>query len=142
MQYPFGAGQGRWGMMNYYFGTPDPAIWSEIMWTSWLYDGGILLIIANIAALAIAMRIAWKIGTDISTPHASVYGVMILAYNVAGLAATFVYPVFCRQDGMDLWLLNACAYAAWRGTKAPRVARNTCSQSLGDYQTRAGIACA
>ena len=43
-QYPFGAGVGRWGMMNVYFGDPtdlsSPPIYVEIQLTGWLLDGG------------------------------------------------------------------------------------------------------
>ena len=39
---------GCWGMMFYYFGDPgntkNPALWAEIQWTGWLYDGGIALV--------------------------------------------------------------------------------------------------
>src|SRR6201997_1104969 len=48
--YPLGAGPGRWGMMFYYFGDPSntksPALWAEIQWTGWLYDGGVALVLA------------------------------------------------------------------------------------------------
>jgi hypothetical protein len=49
-QYPLGAGLGRWGMMNSYFGDKSnpltQQIWVEIQWTGWLLDGGVPLIIA------------------------------------------------------------------------------------------------
>ena len=46
-RYPMGAGLGRYGMMNRYFGTssnPDSQpLWAEIQSTAWVYDGGVLL---------------------------------------------------------------------------------------------------
>ncbi len=54
-KYPLGAGMGRWGMMNSYFGdNSDPesaSLWVEIMWTGWLLDGGIPLILLYSLAL-------------------------------------------------------------------------------------------
>ena len=45
-RYPFGAGMGRWGMMNMYFGDNTNIdrsnIWVEIQWTGWLLDGSFL----------------------------------------------------------------------------------------------------
>ena len=40
-EYPFGAGSGRWGMMNNYFGRGShiSSLWAEIQLTGWLYDG-------------------------------------------------------------------------------------------------------
>ena len=44
-KYPFGAGLGRWGMMQIYFANPDKVesapIYVEIQLTGWLLDGGV-----------------------------------------------------------------------------------------------------
>ena len=44
-EFPLGAGVGRWGMMNVYFGNPAAfraaPIYVEIQLTGWLIDGGI-----------------------------------------------------------------------------------------------------
>ena len=55
-QFPFGAGLGRWGMMQVYF--PDPSMWHappihvEIQPTGWLLDGGFPMWIFYGGALA------------------------------------------------------------------------------------------
>lgn len=116
-RYPFGAGLGRWGMMNGYFGSnTDPArggIWVEIQWTGWLLDGGVPLIVAYFAALVIAGLFAWRIARR-ATGDVWIWGALVLAYNMGALALTFSYPLFIGQSGLELWLLNGALFAAWR----------------------------
>ncbi|MDV3349872.1 hypothetical protein QGP82_14300 [Leptothoe sp. LEGE 181152] len=120
-QYPLGAGLGRWGMMHSYFGHDSfhsPSLWVEIQWTAWLFDGGVLLIIAYVAALLIAFHIAWKIAMSREMGDLQFWGMLIFAYDVGSLAITFNYPLFISQTGMEFWLLNAALYTAactsWR----------------------------
>ena len=51
-EHPLGAGLGRWGMMRIYFGDENnvdsPAIWSEVQFSSWILDGGIVLLVVFI----------------------------------------------------------------------------------------------
>ena len=42
-EYPLGAGLGRWGMMNQYFGNPEDVIWNEVQWGGWILDAGIFM---------------------------------------------------------------------------------------------------
>ncbi|MDQ6666472.1 MAG: hypothetical protein M3Z23_18995 [Acidobacteriota bacterium] len=125
-QYPFGAGLGRWGMINQYFGdNSDPkrkSIYVEIMWTGWLLDGGVPLIAAYVAALALAFITAIRI-TLIRGSDLWLAGALLVAYNVGALAATFVSPFFMAQGGMELWLLNAALFAAARGELQAKSAR-------------------
>jgi hypothetical protein len=118
-QYPFGAGLGRWGIMNTYFGNnSDPesaSIWVEIQWTGWLLDGGVPLILAYTAALFLAFRLAWQIALrPASTAHDDLWlwGAILLAYNIGALAVTFNYPLFIGQGGLEFWLLNGVLFAA------------------------------
>lgn len=136
-QYPLGAGLGRWGMMNGYFGdNSNPLtqqIWVEIQWTGWLLDGGVPLIIAYVAALAQACRTAWKIAISPQVGDFTLWGGLIFAYNIGALAITFNYPLFIGQGGMEFWLLNSAlfvaAYHSWmERTEAVRgVKRSTAS---------------
>jgi hypothetical protein len=120
-QYPFGAGLGRWGMMNQYFGdNSNPrteSIWVEIQWTGWLLDGGVPLILAYCAALAAAFVVTWKISRDRRFDHLGIWGSLLFAYNLAALAVTFNYPLFIGQGGLEFWLLNACLFAAYQHAK-------------------------
>ena len=121
-QYPFGAGLGRWGMMNQYFGeNSNPqteSIWVEIQWTGWLLDGGVPLILAYCAALGAAFWVAWKISRDRQFDRLSLWASLLFAYNLAALAMTFDYPLFIGQSGLEFWLLNACLFAAYFNAKS------------------------
>ncbi len=125
-RFPFGAGLGRWGMMNNYFGNnSDPLrgpIYVEIQWTGWLLDGGVALILSYVAALLMALYFTWKIALS-NDERFWVWGAVLTAYNIAACASTFNYAFFMSQGGMELWLLNAALYAAVRrGGTAPRPA--------------------
>ena len=115
-QYPFGAGLGRWGMMNAYFGDPQnmdaQPIWVEIQWTAWLLDGGILLIIAYVAAILVACYTAYKIAINRNLGDFGLWGGLILSYNVSAIATCFNYPLFISQGGMEFWLLNTALFVA------------------------------
>lgn len=115
-QYPLGAGLGRWGMMNNYFGDKSNSltqpIWVEIQWTGWLLDGGVPLIIAYVIALAQACFTAWKIAISRNLGDFSMWGGLIFAYNIGAFAITFNYPLFISQGGMEFWLLNSALFVA------------------------------
>lgn len=117
-QYPLGAGLGRWGMMNAYFGDdtdPERApIYAEIQWTGWLLDGGVPLILAYVAALVIALLTAMRIALNRNMGDLYVWGGIMLAYSAGALATTFNYALFVGQGGMEFWLLNALLFAAAR----------------------------
>ena len=115
-KYPWGAGLGRWGMMNMYFGKngnpfTDP-IWVEIQWTGWLLDGGIPLIIAYVIALAIACYLAIKIVFEERLDGLPFWGAVIFSYNIGMVMITFNYPFFISQGGMEFWLLNTAIFVA------------------------------
>lgn len=115
-QYPLGAGLGRWGMMNAYFGDPQNMdarpIWVEIQWTAWLLDGGILLIIAYVAAILIACYTTDKIAINRNLEDFRLWGGLILSYNVGAIATCFNYPLFISEGGMEFWLLNTALFVA------------------------------
>lgn len=115
-QYPLGAGLGRWGTVNIYFGdNVNPLtqpLWVEIQWTGWLYDGGVPLIFVYIAALYCACRTAWKIATARQLGDFAIWGGLIFAYNIGALAITFNYALFISQGGMEFWLLNTALFVA------------------------------
>lgn len=131
-EYPLGAGLGRWGMMAYYFGDPDnnrhPILWSEIQWTGWLYDGGVPLVLLYALAIALAMRVAYKIALNQHFGELAALGALVFAYDVSALAATFDANYFISGAGLDFWMLNAmlfnAAYHTFRTSPArPREAR-------------------
>lgn len=122
--YPWGAGLGRHGMINTYFGdnsAPDrSAIWVEIQWTAWLLDGGVPLILVYVAMLLVTFWTAWGIArrrTSGSYEDLPFWGAMLLAYNIGALAWTFSYPIFMSQTGLEFWLLNAALFTAARSVR-------------------------
>jgi hypothetical protein len=115
-KYPLGAGLGRWGMMNSYFGkNGNPfteQIWAEIQWTGWLLDGGIPLVLAYSTALFLGCYSTLKIAFQQRIDGLSFWGSVITAYNIGILMITFNYPVFMSQSGMEFWLLNTALFVA------------------------------
>ncbi|MEH2140564.1 hypothetical protein [Nostoc sp.] len=120
-QYPLGAGLGRWGMINNYFGDNtdmmSQPIWVEIQWTGWLLDGGVPLILAYIAALYLACQTAWNIAANRQLGDFALWGGLIFAYNIGAVAITFNYPLFMSQGGMEFWLLNALLFVTARNSE-------------------------
>ncbi len=114
--FPLGAGAGRWGMISYYFGDPKAeALWAEIMWQSWIYDGGLPLLGLYTVVIAMTVWAAWRMATTRGgSGYMAVWGAVVLAYNTAAVAATFDSPIFATQAGLELWFLNACVFNAWQ----------------------------
>jgi hypothetical protein len=118
-EYPLGAGIGRWGMMNAYFGdhtNPKANLWAEIQWTGWVLDGGIPLIIAYVSCILITLWTTvsvarWRRSRDPTLP---LWAAVIAGCSVGTVALTFSYPVFVSQTGMEFWLLNAVLYSVAR----------------------------
>jgi len=114
--YPLGAGLGRWGMINGYFGddsyTVSQPIWVEIQWTGWLLDGGIPMILSYSLALYSACHTTWRIATNRKLGDFAFWGAVIFAYNIGTIAICFGYPLFMSQIGMEFWLLNTMLFVA------------------------------
>ncbi len=112
--YPFGAGLGRWGMMNAYFGdNSDPttqAIWVEIQVTGWLLDGGVPMIALYYAAVITAILVTLSLVKTSKTVW--LWAAILVAYDVGILALTFSYPVFIGNTGLEFWLLNTAVFTA------------------------------
>ncbi len=116
-QYPFGAGLGRWGMVNSYFGENDnpltSSIWVEIQWTGWLLDGGLPLIIAYCVAIGSVCYFAFQTVFKTQMKTLPFLSAVILAYNMGTILITFNYPIFISQIGMEFWLLNTALAVAF-----------------------------
>jgi hypothetical protein len=124
-EYPLGAGLGRWGPLNFYFGeTSNPLtqpLWAEIQLTGWLYDGGVPLIIAYAVALAITCHLVWKLANNSKLGEIGFWAALVFAYDIGSLVICFNYPLFIGTGGMEFWLLNTCVFVAgyqsWLGSK-------------------------
>ncbi|MCG9891887.1 MAG: hypothetical protein MH252_12510 [Thermosynechococcaceae cyanobacterium MS004] len=115
-QYPLGAGLGRWGPLNGYFGdSSNPltqALWVEIQWTGWLFDGGLPLIIAYVLAIGFTVHGVWKISMMPGQGELRFWAALIIAYDAGAFAVLFNYPLFIGQGGMEFWVLNAAILVA------------------------------
>ena len=114
-EYPFGAGLGRWGMMNHYFGTAKRSLWVEIQWTGWLYDGGLVLLLAYPAAVLFATWNAARLALGPESSRLAVWASILFAYDVGAFALTFSYPIFMATAGIEFWVFNAALFQAWGG---------------------------
>ncbi|MCY1016827.1 hypothetical protein [Pyxidicoccus sp. MSG2] len=122
-EFPLGAGLGRYGMANAYFGDnsdPEyPSLWAEVQWTAWVYDGGFLVValypLAMLATLWWVFRVARR--KDDTGDEFWLWGSVIFAYNLGALALTFSYAFFLSQTGMEFWLLNAALFGAMAHAK-------------------------
>jgi hypothetical protein len=110
--YPLGTGLGRWGMMTYYFGDPSKALWAEIQWTGWLYDGGVILMLLYPLALGLATYTAARITLRARDPLIRNWATIVFAYDVGAFALTFSYPNFMATAGIEYWLINAALLQA------------------------------
>ncbi len=115
-EYPLGAGVGRWGMMNLYFGETQawdaPPIWVEIQMTGWLLDGGVLMWVFYGGAVASALAYAYRraiISGDRQLVHAAQ---LILCLNVIIVGTSFAGPAFNTQLGIQFWFLAAALHGA------------------------------
>ena len=127
--YPLGAGLGRWGMVNAYFGNPADLLWVEIQWSAWLFDGGVVMILLYMATILIATWGCTKVALGrVGNAEASLslWGAVIVAYNVGAVAVCFNYPLFAGTGGVEFWLLNmavlCAAYDAERRASSTRLA--------------------
>jgi hypothetical protein len=111
-KYPFGAGLGRWGMMNQYFGLPEDMIWAEVQWSGWIIDGGIFLLIAYPVAVIAVIATAIRAGLNPLGGDQGIWAAIVGAYGVGTLALSFSYPVFMSTGGIQFWLINAVALQA------------------------------
>lgn len=115
-QYPLGAGLGRWGMMNHYFGdnsNPNTSmIWAEEQFTAWLVDGGVPLIVVYLYAIWVTGMFAFRLSLARIDPELAILAAVICAYDVGAVLLCLDYPLFGGQSGMEFWMINAVLFAA------------------------------
>jgi len=121
-EHPLGAGLGRWGMANVYVGDPSQALWSEINWTAWCYDGGVPLMLVMACVMIYVTFRAYKVTADRSSSDWCIWGAMVVGYNLAFFATTFCGNPLLSQMGIEYFMLNTVFYTAWM--QRERVPRN------------------
>jgi hypothetical protein len=116
-QYPLGAGVGRWGMMNTYFGNQDEyraaPIYVEIQLTGWLLDGGVLMWLLYGGAILLSI---WTAFTLTNAQNAVLAEVAIIALGVNAYILVLVMgsPVFNTQLGILFWTVAGALHGATR----------------------------
>jgi hypothetical protein len=118
-QYPLGAGLGRWGMASAYFGSSSPTsagIWAEIQFTGWMIDGGVLMIVVYLGALATTTITQWRIAQATQYPRLAICAAVILAAGLGPAIMIISFTPFVAQIGIQYWFLAgalhgvACRY--------------------------------
>jgi hypothetical protein len=119
-QYPLGAGLGRWGMVNAYFGNPEDLIAAEVQWQGWVADGGMFLVVAYPLAVIIAIWFAVRAALASAGGEFGVWGAVVAAHGVGTLALTFSYAVFMSTIGLQFWLLSAVFLRSFAARGVPQ----------------------
>jgi hypothetical protein len=115
-EYPFGAGLGRWGMINVHFADPynfkSSPIWAEVQPNAWILDGGVILLALYGIALALNTRANVGLVLRAATPDRRLLTLAVLAANLGTLALIFSFTPFTSQIGMQYWLLSGALQGA------------------------------
>jgi len=120
-EFPFGAGLGRWGMIQVLFGDSTmwqaPPIHVEIQPTGWLLDGGIPLLLLWAGALFVTLRSGYRLLVN------SRGGLQDLATILFCVQATITVlcltgPVFNTQLGIQFWAVAGAVYGVARSRHA------------------------
>ena len=126
-QYPFGAGVGRWGMMNVYFGDPADLrasqIWVEIQATGWLIDGGVPMWVFYGSAIFLALITAYRAAVQRISRDLANLALVVFAFEVLVVGFGWAGPVFNTQLGLLFWFFTSALYGAARGVALPTVDR-------------------
>jgi hypothetical protein len=110
--YPLGAGLGRWGMINGYFGSgSERPLWAEIQVAGWAIDGGIPLVLVSVAVLVVVLLSERRLA--LSDPDAKVRAcaAVVLAANLGTAALIFSFTPFVTQIGLQFWFLAGAVQA-------------------------------
>lgn len=130
VDYPLGAGLGRWGMMRAYFGDEDnldsPSVWAEVQFASWILDGGIVLLSLYLVALAVAGRRVARSTFLHRSPQVRQWGAVIAMLSIGPVVTMFSYVPFYSQMGMQFWFLIGAYEGLAQGDEPlpPPVRRN------------------
>jgi hypothetical protein len=125
--WPLGAGMGRWGVVNTYFGNPNVGyeqggqIHVEIQWTGWALDGGIPLMILYATAIILATKSMLHVARRCRDSELALWGAVLVALSVTMVAGCFVGCPFAAPMGLQYWVLVTMVYtAAQRAGFGPR----------------------
>ena len=99
-------------MVSNSFGNENNSTFCEMMWQALAVDGGFALIVLYALLLLHLLTVAWKVAAEEENRQVGCWSAVIFGYTLAAVAASFVFPIFTMQMGMEVFLVNACLYAA------------------------------
>jgi hypothetical protein len=110
VEYPAGAGLGRWGMMRAYFGNPanldSSELWAEVQPNAWIVDGGWFLLILYSLALAAAIWHGAALVRRLLHREDQLWAAAVVAVSVGTVALVFSFVPFATQVGLQFWFLE------------------------------------
>jgi hypothetical protein len=114
-EFPLGAGVGRWGMMNVYFGNPaefrSAPVYVEIQLTGWLIDGGVPMWLLYGGAVLLTVFAGFRL-TAARDPSLAEMALTVLAIHVFIVGFAMASPPFNTQLGILFWTLAAGLHGA------------------------------
>jgi hypothetical protein len=113
-EYPFGAGVGRWGMMNVYFGDPASQVHVEIQITGWLLDGGMPMWFLYGGAIVVALLGVYRLTQQRLSREVAELATIVFGIQVLIVGFGWAGPVFNTQLGLLFWFLTSALYGAAR----------------------------
>jgi hypothetical protein len=109
-QFPLGAGLGRWGMMQVYFGDATlwqaPPIHVEVQLTGWLLDGGVPLCLLYGGALVAAVSFSYCAAVQAPTRFVQDMATILLCLQLTIICLCLTGPVFNTQLGILFWTVT------------------------------------
>jgi len=115
-EFPFGAGLGRWGMMQTLFGDPTmwqaPPIHVETQPTGWLLDGGVALLFLYVGALVVALRYTYRLAMDSRFDRLQDLATVLLCVQLTVVGLCLSGPAFNNQLGIQFWAVTGALAGA------------------------------
>ncbi|MEQ1907194.1 MAG: hypothetical protein ABMA15_00125 [Vicinamibacterales bacterium] len=120
-RYPLGAGVGRWGMINTYFGSRTEygaaPLYVEIQITGWLLDGGVPMWLLYGGATLLSVWTAFSL-TKARNPVFVEVAIISLSVQAYILVLSMGSPMFNTQMGTLFWTLAGALYGASKAADA------------------------
>jgi hypothetical protein len=116
VDYPLGAGLGRWGMMAGYFGAPatsdSEALFAEIQPNAWILDGGIFLLVLYAIALLVTLAHELALTRRLWDTDDRILVAIVATVNFGTAALVFSFIPFGTAIGMQFWFLEGALHGA------------------------------
>jgi hypothetical protein len=122
VEYPLGAGLGRWGMMRKYLGDErnldSPLIWAEVQFAAWVLDGGVVLLSLSVIALVVAVRRLLQCGFRGGLRLQRQWAAVMILLAAGPIALMFSFTPFYAQLGTQFWFLIGAFEGVVQGEEA------------------------